>query len=493
MIMRTKIFFAVVAAAAALCACEKGVYKDMNVDGPFAGNYDEGIPQDSQGGDKYDDFDDNPFITTEEEPTSTFSVDCDGASYANMRRFIREGQLPPKSAVRIEEFLNYFTFDYAEPKGDEMIALNSEVSACPWNENHRLMRLGIKGKSLKNRPNSNFVLLVDVSGSMNSEDKIELLKSSFCTLVDNMDPKDRVSIITYASGVKKVLESTLASDGVQIKNALRSLQASGATSGADALTMGYQEAEENFIKGGNNRIIMGTDGDFNVGVTSTEGLIEIVENYAKKGIYITICGFGRGNLNDSMIEKVTNAGNGTYEYIDSEDEVTKVFVNDYGKFFAVANDVKIQINFDAEQVEKYRLIGYENRVLSEEEFEDDKTDASEIGAGQTITALYELVPAEKYAAGSECAKFSVRYKKALGENSILIEDSVKSSNDVVSTANMSFAAGTAAYGMILRESPHKGSSSFELATNLIDASLSFDPHGYRTQFKGLIDLASKID
>ena len=194
-----------------------------------------------------------------------------------------------------------------------------------------------------------------------------------------------------------------------------------------------------------------------------------------------------------MIEKVTNAGNGTYEYIDSEDEVTKVFVNDYGKFFAVANDVKIQINFDAEQVEKYRLIGYENRVLSEEEFEDDKTDASEIGAGQTITALYELVPAEKYAAGSECAKFSVRYKKALGENSILIEDSGKSSNDVVSTANMSFAAGTAAYGMILRESPHKGSSSFDLATNLIDASLSFDPHGYRTQFKGLIDRASKID
>ena len=328
---------------------------------------------------------------------------------------------------------------------------------------------------------------------MNSEDKIELLKSSFCTLVDNMDPKDRVSIITYASGVKKVLESTLASDGVQIKNALRSLQASGATSGADALTMGYQEAEENFIKGGNNRIIMGTDGDFNVGVTSTEGLIEIVENYAKKGIYITICGFGRGNLNDSMIEKVTNAGNGTYEYIDSEDEVTKVFVNDYGKFFAVANDVKVQINFDAEQVEKYRLIGYENRVLSEEEFEDDKTDASEIGAGQTITALYELVPAEKYAAGSECSKFSVRYKKALGENSILIEDSVKSSNDAVSSANMYFAAGTAAYGMILRESPHKGSSTFGLATELIDASLSFAPHGYRTQFKGLIDRASKID
>ena len=489
--MKTNTFFTVLTAATMLCACQKSGYMDLNSSG--LENYPGEVSTENQGGDKYEEFADNPFVSTNEQPTSTFSVDCDGASYANMRRFIMQGELPPKNAVRIEEFLNYFTFDYAEPEGDETVAINSEVTACPWDETHRLMRLGLKGKSLASRPNSNFVLLVDISGSMNTEDKIELLKSSFCTLVDNMDPKDRVSIITYASGVKKLLESTLASDKDQIKRALRGLQASGATNGADALTMAYKEAEENFIKGGNNRIIMGTDGDFNVGVTSTEGLIEIVENYAKKGIYITICGFGRGNLNDSMIEKVTNAGNGTYEYIDSEDEVTKVFINDYGKFFAVANDVKVQRSFDPKQVEKYRLIGYENRVMDNKEFEDDEKDASEIGAGQTITALYELIPAEEYAVGTECAKFSVRYKKALGQTSILLEDNVKSSNDAVSTANMSFAAGTAAYGMILRESPHKGNSTFELAHTLVNASLSFDPHGYRAQFKELIDLASKID
>lgn len=446
-------------------------------------------------GDKYDHFIDNPFIETSENNISTFSVDADGASYANMRRYIMQNhRLPAASSVRIEEFLNYFTFDYPDPDDGNNVAINHEVSICPWNEGHRLIRLGIKGMSIPEEqvPAANYVFLIDVSGSMNSADKIVLLKKGLITLTDNLRPDDRVSIITYSGQVNKLLESTPASDSGTIKKAIGMLVASGLTAGGEAMKMAYEEAIANYIEGGNNRIIMGTDGDFNVGVTAISDLVEMVESYADKGIYLTICGFGSGDLNDAMMEKVSNCGNGTYEYIDSEEEMTKVFVNERNKFYSVANDAKIQITFNKEHVKSYRLIGYENRVMNNDEFDDDRKDAGEIGAGQTITALYEIIPAEGYnAAGTSCGIFDFRYKKSLDAESILLSEEIKDNGDAMS-ANMSFAAGTASFGMILRKSPYKGTSTFSMSEELVKGGLSFDPCGYRQQFLEIIGKAKEL-
>lgn len=445
-------------------------------------------------GEKYEDYQDNPFIETSENNISTFSVDADGASYANMRRFIvKDNKLPAKSAVRIEEFLNYFTFDYPEPSDGGSAAINYEIGGCPWNRDHKLLRLGIKGKSIPDEqiPSANYIFLIDVSGSMNTIDKIVLLKNSLITLTDHLRPDDRVSIITYSGSVKKLLESTLASDSETIKNAIGMLIANGMTAGGEAMKMAYEEAVENYIEGGNNRIIMGTDGDFNVGVTATSDLVEMVESYAEKGIYLTICGFGSGNLNDAMMEKVSNSGNGTYEYIDSEEEMTKVFVNERQKFYSVANDAKVQITFNKESVKSYRLIGYENRVMNSEDFDNDKKDAGEIGAGQTVTALYEIIPAEGSTGNAPLGVFDFRYKKSLGSDSILLSKEMKDEGKAMSE-NMSFAAGAAAFGMILRDSPYKGDSTFGMAEELVSRGLSFDPYGYRRQFLEIIGMAKEL-
>lgn len=449
----------------------------------------------AKSGDSYEDYEDNPFIDTAVNNVSTFSVDADGASYANMRRFIlQEQRLLYKSAIRIEEFLNYFTFDYPEPADGMSAAINSEVSPCPWNDAHMLLRLGIKGKSLSpgDMPLANYVFLIDVSGSMNSSDKLELLKKGLTTMVDYLNPEDRVSIITYAGTSQKLLESTLAKDSKSIKAAISKLKASGSTNGGDAMKMAYEEAIGNYIEGGNNRIVMGTDGDFNVGVTGEE-LIEMVEDYASRGIYLTVCGFGRGNLNDSFMEKVSNRGNGTYEYIDCEEEIMKVFVNERAKFHIVANDAKVQITFNPETVGSYRLIGYENRVMGSDDFEDDGKDAGEIGAGQTVTALYEIVPREGVSAGEsrEFGTFDFRYKEALGGKSIPLSCPIGGECAEKMSENMSFAAGTAAFGMILRESPYSGCATFEMAKGLVRDGMGFDPHGYRKQFLQIIESASK--
>ena len=451
-------------------------------------------PMENLSGDRFDPIDENDFIRTADNNVSTFSIDADGASYAYMRRCIRQGFLPGSNTVRIEEYLNYFTFDYPEPTGDHTVAINGEVGECPWNETHKLIRLGIKGKSLKpsQMPAANYVFLIDVSGSMNSADKIQLLKTGLITLTDRLNPTDRVSIITYSGQVNRLLESTLVSDSETIKDAISKLKASGSTAGGEAMKMAYEEALANYIEGGNNRIIMGTDGDFNVGVTSTEELVEMVKEHASKGIYLTVCGFGTGNLNDSMMEQISNHGNGTYEYIDSEDELTKVFVNERSKFQAVANDSKVQVTFDKEKVESYRLIGYENRVMANEDFEDDSKDAGEIGAGQTITALYEIVPGEKYAEGGPLAVFDFRYKKALGGESIpLTMDVVMSDALDAMPTELTFAAGVAAYGMVLRNSIHKGSATLEMAFDLVGAKLDYDPYGYRTQLFEMIAAAQE--
>lgn len=426
------------------------------------------------GGDRFDKFTDNPFIKTADEKVSTFSVDADGASYAYMRRNLMEGRHPVKESVRIEEFLNYFTFDYEEPQDGKAVAINSEVGPCPWNETHHLLRLGIKGKSLPESevPVANFVFLIDVSGSMDSNDKLPLLQKSLTTMVDYLNPKDRIAIVTYAGGVQKLLASTPASEASKIKAAINSLSAYGSTAGGAGMKMAYEEALENFIKDGNNRVIMGTDGDFNVGVTSTDELLEMVQNYAGKGIYLTVCGFGLGNLNDAMMEKISNKGNGTYHYIDSEGEMTKVFVNERARFVAVANDGKAQVTFDPAMVESYRLIGYENRVLREEDFENDKKDAGEIGAGQTVTALYEIVPGKDWGTRKPLAKFGFRYKEQLGGESVPLESAVTTDDGSRLTPNLAFAAGIASYGMLLRHSEHAGNSTWDLACECVRKSLS---------------------
>jgi len=455
-----------------------------------------GMPTLPQGsGDKFEEFTDNAFVQTSEEPTSTFSVDADGASYGIVRRYLTNGwwDINP-SSVRIEELLNYFTFDYPSPTGDETVAINAEVGRCPWNSEHLLLRLGLKGKELKadEVPRANFVFLIDVSGSMATSDKLDLLKKGLTTLLYQMNPDDRISIITYSGEVKKLLESTTARHADKIKSAINQLTADGCTAGGEALKMAYEEALANYDPKCNNRVIMGTDGDFNVGVTSTDALVEMVESYARKGIYMTCLGFGVGNLNDAMMEKVSNSGNGTYHYIDCENEMMKVFVHERSQFVSVANDTKCQVTFDPKFVSQYRLIGYENRIMSNEDFENDAKDAGEIGSGQTITALYELVPTpkmwEKNDASEAIATFDCRYKKSLTGSStplqqLVIRDEIWGK----SSSELNFAAGVAAYGMILRKSPYKGNATISMAKELVQQGLGFDAHGYRAELLKLMD------
>ncbi len=446
-------------------------------------------------GNNFDAIKENDFIKAADEPTSTFSIDADGAAYAYMRRCIKSGRLPEANSVRIEEYLNYFTFDYADPTGEETVAINAELGDCPWNAEHKLLRLGLKGKSLSDNevPDANYIFLVDISGSMFGPDRLDLVKTGLCTMVDYMKPTDRVALITYAGGVEKVLESTLVKDADKIKKAIKKLDASGSTAGGAAMKMAYDEAVEHYMTGGNNRIVMCTDGDFNVGVSSTDALVEMVESYLDKGIYLSIMGFGTGNFQDSRMESLSNHGNGTYTYVDSEEEMMKVFVNERSHFYSVANDTKCQITFNPEVVDSYRLIGYENRVMNNEDFEDDKKDAGEIGAGQTITALYEIIPADGYAPEAAAARFDVRYKLALGGESCPLSLSVVApSEGTSSSANFNFAAGIAAYGLTLRSSQYKGQASFSMAYDLVNGARVSDPFGYRARLAELIKLASEL-
>ena len=458
--------------------------------------YDEGVMSPTESGDQFGEFTDNPFVKTSLQNVSTFSVDADGASYAIMRRYLNEGRTVNPSSVRIEELLNYFTFDYASPTGSHTVAINAEVGECPWNTEHRLLRLGIKGKELTKQetPRANFVFLVDVSGSMASEDKLDLLKSGLKTMLGQMDPADRVSLITYSGEVKKLLESTPVKEERKIVAAINQLKADGYTNGGEALKMAYEEAMVNYDPKCNNRIILGTDGDFNFGVTSTSALTEMVEGYAKKGIYLTCLGFGTGNLNDEMMESISNHGNGTYHYIDCEDEMMKVFVHERERFVSVANDAKCQVTFDSTLVSEYRLIGYENRVMNNEDFKDDKKDAGEIGAGQTITALYEMALSNDMdgMADKTFVTFDFRYKKSLDAESIPLQKTLKVEqifNKNGRSNDFYFAAGVAAYGMVLRNSPYKGDATIDMAQKLVKGSLGSDSHGYRAKLLGLMDKA----
>ena len=450
-------------------------------------------------GDKFGEFADNPFVNTSLQPTSTFSVDADGASYAIVRRYLNSGYDVYPSSVRIEEMLNYFTFDYASPSDGNTVAINAEVGECPWNPQHHLLRLGIKGKELTKAetPRANFVFLIDVSGSMCSSDKLDLLKSGLEMMVYQMNPDDRISIITYSGEVEKLLESTPVREATRIVRAISQLEADGCTNGGEALKMAYEEAMANYDPKCNNRIILGTDGDFNVGVTGTDALTEMVESYAKKGIYFTCLGFGVGNLNDDMMESISNHGNGTYHYIDSENEMMKVFVHERERFVSVANDAKCQVTFDSTLVKEYRLIGYENRIMAEKDFENDSKDAGEIGAGQTVTALYEIVPNDladwSKVANEPFATFDFRYKKSLDGESIPLQKVLKV-EDIFNKYGRSnefyFAAGVAAYGMVLRKSPYKGDATIDMARQLVEKHLGKDGNGYRAELLKLMNLVN---
>ncbi len=345
-------------------------------------------------GERYAKIEENPFLETSRAPLSTFSIDVDTASYANVRRYLNDGQLPPKDAVRIEELINYFQYDYPQPIGDVPFSVNTEVATCAWKAKHKIVSIGLQGKkvSLDNVPPSNLVFLLDVSGSMNDPRKLPLLKDALRILVNQLSTKDRVAIVVYAGGSGLVLPST--NNRGEILNALNNLEAGGSTNGGQGIQLAYKVALDNFIQGGNNRVILATDGDFNVGLTNDNDLVKLVEDKRRSGVFLSVLGFGTGNTNDSMMEKLADKGNGNYAYIDSQEEARKALGEQAaGTLYTIAKDVKIQIEFNPAKVAGYRLIGYENRLLADKDFNDDKKDAGEIGAGHSVTALYEIIPA----------------------------------------------------------------------------------------------------
>jgi Ca-activated chloride channel homolog len=437
-------------------------------------------------------FEENPFIVTKDSNTSTFSIDADGASYALTRRMLNERFDYDFKSLRTEEMVNYFTYNYEDPTDGAPIAVNGEVSACPWNVAHKLIRIGIKGKSVAKEqyPLANFVLLIDVSGSMASDDKLALLKNGLISFVNQMRPLDRIAIVTYSGYESLALESTRGTEKEKIINAIRSLGSGGSTNGAGGITLAYEIAKQNFIPNGNNRVIMGTDGDFNVGITSPDDLVKLVQEQREKGIFLTTLGVGNDNINDAMMEKIANKGNGNYEYLDNHDELKKVFVDDYSKFLTVAKDVKVQVTFNKEMVEYYRLIGYENRVMENKKFEDDQTDAGEIGAGQTITAIYEIKPKNEVN-GSTAPTFTIhfRYKKPEAATSIPLDlDIFDAGHDFASSSeNMRFAASVAALGLYLRKSSYKGSMTLAQIKSWSAGAVSYDPNGYRAKHLRLLE------
>jgi len=458
---------------------------------------------------------DNRFLDAVSNPLSTFSIDVDTGSYANVRRFLNHNRLPPKDAVRIEEMINYFAYDYPEPDNKHPFSITTELTGCPWNSGHHLLHIGILGKRLnsENTPPSNLVFLMDVSGSMNDPEKLPLLKSSFKLLVNRLSSNDRVAIVVYAGAAGLALPSTPGAQKEKILDTIGSLEAGGSTAGGEGIRLAYKIAEENFIEKGNNRIILATDGDFNVGVSSTADLVRMIEEKREKGIFLTTLGFGTGNYKDSRLEQLADKGNGNHYYIDNILEGKKVFVHDMrGTLFTIARDVKIQVEFNPAKVKSYRLIGYVNRKLQKEDFDDDKKDAGELGAGHTVTALYEIVPAGETAAGSislrfqesrikkealrspEMALVKLRYKKPGGAKSRLITHPVKWKNNGKDnpSINSRFSSAVAMFGMLLRKSQYAGDSSYDNVLALAKGAVGNDDHGYRSEFIRLVTIARDI-
>jgi Ca-activated chloride channel homolog len=468
---------------------------------------------------EYDKINDNEFKKAKSDPLSTFSIDVDAASYSNMRRFINQGSLPPEDAVRVEEMINYFSYDYPQPKGDDPFSINMEMSECPWNKEHRLVHIGLQGKIIEaeNLPPSNLVFLIDVSGSMDSPDKLPLLKSAFGLLIDQLRAEDRVSIVVYAGAAGLVLPSTPGSEKEKIREALSQLSAGGSTAGGQGILLAYKIAQENFLKKGNNRVILATDGDFNVGVSSDAELTRIVEEKREEGVFLTVLGFGTGNYKDSKMEKLADNGNGNYAYVDNLMEAKKVLVKEMGgTLHTIAKDVKIQVEFNPAHVKAYRLIGYENRALNNEDFNNDKKDAGELGSGHAVTALYEIIPADSKSkeeiAGTDPLKYQetaltdkagtqelmtikFRYKEPGGIASKLIVQTLANKMIPFGSAseNFKFSAAVAGFGMVLRDSKFKGTSGYKTVLSLAKESKGEDEEGYRAEFIRLVEMCELLD
>jgi Ca-activated chloride channel family protein len=470
---------------------------DLSTSRNLSGGYYTGDAGEPLAGDKYNDFEENPFVLTADAAVSTFAVDADGGAYANARRFLNEGVLPPKGAVRTEELINYFPLNYTDDNSGNAISLNGEVVQCPWTAGNKLVRIGIKGRSIPRNllPASNIVMLVDVSGSMSSPDKLELLKSGYKLLVDEFTAKDKISLVTYAGYSEVALASTPGDQKAKIKQAIDKLGAGGSTAGAQGIITAYAIAQQNFIEGGNNRVILGTDGDFNVGISNSNELVSMIEKKRDTGIFLTVLGVGRGNYNEAMMEQVADHGNGTYEYIDNIQQAKKVFVDEYHKFFPAAKDVKVQVEFNPALVESYRLIGYENRLLEQEDFEDDKKDAGEISVGQNITALYEIKPRS----GGEfrqSATFTInfRYKLPGSETSVPLSLEIFDEGVLFQDAseNMVFTASVAGFGMLMRNSNYKGTLTYDQVQSWVSTTLGYDPQGLRAEFSNLVKKAKQL-
>lgn len=476
----------------------------------------EYFEQRSSNGERYAKIDENPFLETLRAPLSTFSIDVDTAAYSNVRRFLNQGSLPPKDAVRIEELINYFEYDYPQPSGDLPFSVNTEVAVAPWNTQHKIVQIGLQGKkvSLDNVPPSNLVFLVDVSGSMNSPDKMPLLKQGLKTLVNQLSSKDRVAMVVYAGASGLALPSTSASNKGEILSAIENLEAGGSTNGGQGIRLAYHVAQENFIANGNNRVILATDGDFNVGLTGDNELVSLIEQKRQSNVFLSVLGFGSGNLNDSMMEKLADKGNGNYAYIDSADEARKALGQQVaGTLYTIAKDVKIQVEFNPAKVAGYRLLGYENRLLADKDFNDDRKDAGEIGAGHTVTALYEIIPAGQKVENpgvdelrysrvepsdtkfnAELLTVKLRYKEPDGNESKLLTTGLLDRNSSFENAsvNLRFASAVAGFGMILRNSNYKGEANLNNIWQIANASRGNDLKNYRSEFLDLIEKARRM-
>ncbi|MCD4829920.1 MAG: VWA domain-containing protein [Candidatus Cloacimonetes bacterium] len=461
-------------------------------------------------------IDENKFKLVGVEPLSTFSVDVDRASYANVRRFLNDDRLPPPDAVRIEEMINYFRYDYPQPTGDDPLAIVTEVSDCPWNPGHRLVHIGLQARSidLTTAPPSNLVFLLDVSGSMNNSNKLPLVKQSMRLLVDQLRPQDRVAIVVYAGAAGLVLPSTSGSEKQDILDAIDRLNAGGSTAGGAGIRLAYDTAAENYQHGGNNRVILCTDGDFNVGESSDGAMERLIEERRGEGVFLTVLGFGMGNYQDSKLETLADQGNGNYGYIDDILEAKKMLVNEMGgTMYTIAKDVKVQVEFNPAHVKAYRLVGYENRLLAAQDFNDDTKDAGEMGSGHTVTALYELITADsdeavpgvdelRYQdisprddAGDEMLTVKFRYKDPDGDTSKLIVRHLEDRRVPLARAsdNFRFSAAVAAFGMLLRDSEYTGDIGFDDVRQMARNARGDDPEGYRGEFLRLVEKAELLD
>ena len=456
----------------------------------------------------------NDFLKAIEAPQSTFGMDVDTASYSNVRRFLNKGELPPKGAVRIEELVNYFKYNYAEPDGEHPLSAVAEVATCPWQQEHRLLRIGVKGRSLQSeRPACNLVFLVDVSGSMIQTNKLPLVKQALKLLVNQLNGRDRIAIVVYAGDSGLALPSTSADQQSVILTAIDSLTSRGSTNGSAGIQLAYDVAENNRKKDGINRVILCTDGDFNVGVTNESDLVELISAKAKSGTFLSVLGFGEGNLKDSTMEKLADRGNGNYAYIDNLMEARRALVEQAGgTLVTIAKDAKIQVDFNPRQVQAYRLIGYENRMLANQDFRDDSKDAGEIGAGHTVTAFYELVPVSTAsedtnsrppefvttslssgASETTMLTINLRYKQPTASESIEFQVRVAANSNVeVASDDFRFASAVAAYGMLLRDSRYRGNSSWDWVVATAEDCVGPDPNGQRHEFLQLAKMARRI-